>query len=130
MRVTRTDLTLLNLRSFLDFRQIWPTTLIVLVLVAAIVMYLNGVPSAPKDWFALLLGGLVGGLAAHCVGMILSLLSVALMSDRTSGALGTHDYEFTDEGLVERTLANVTVLRGDRSSFSALRNQRRSIPAG
>lgn len=109
--VTRTDLAALNLRTFVGFRRTWLTVLIVLLLVVAVAVYGSGVPSTTRDWFVLVLGGLIGGLAAHCVGLILSLLWVALMSGRAPGVLGTHEYVFTDEGLVERTSANETLMK-------------------
>lgn len=110
MRVTtnlsKKDLIRFNLTILPKLRSTYVGILSITICVFVFICWKNGFPQTQKNWIALIIGSLAGGLFGMFVGVVFSLISVLLMSSSKNGVLGEHEYTLTPEGLHEKTSAN------------------------
>jgi hypothetical protein len=111
VNLSRGDLVSLNVRSFLTLRQILPTLIVVSALVVAFIGFTRGLPTTPWNWFALALAASGGAIGALLVGFLLSIGWIFFAASKAPGILGLHEYAFLEDGLVERTQANETLIK-------------------
>jgi hypothetical protein len=109
--ITRADLARFALRMFPRVWSNWIMWFVVAIGIVAYVVFKHGVPVTTRQWTALAMASIVGASAALLVGLLLSLLAIWLGSDVHNGVLGKHDFLFTDRGLIERTIANETLIK-------------------
>ena len=109
--LTRSDLMAFTARWLTGWRRIWPKLLVMFLLVAAYVIYKDGIPQTPRNWLALLVGGVGGGIGALLVGLLFGMLGVVLHASKMPGILGRHEYSFVPDGLLEKTDANETLIK-------------------
>lgn len=111
VEITRLDLMRFNLHTFLSVRRLWPTFAIVGASVIGYVFIRHGVPNSPWNWFALILAVVGGATGAVLVGFLVSSLWVLIASSSAPGILGIHHYTFRDDGLLEQSSANETLIK-------------------
>lgn len=113
MRVTvnikKMDLVRFNLAILPISRSTYVTLLVTAILVFAYICWRHGVPQSSRNWIAALVGSLAGGFSGLLLGVFFSIISIFNMSTSENGILGEHEYTLTDEGLHEKTSANVGV---------------------
>ena len=109
--LTRSDLVSLHIRLSIRHKSTWIYWLVVAVLIAAVIAYQKGVPTTPRNWMAMLVAVVVGSSAAIAVGFVLSTMSIIFMSKQSNGILGRHTYTIRDDGLLEQTRANETLVK-------------------
>jgi hypothetical protein len=98
-------------RWLTSWPQIWRPFLVMFALVAALVLYKHGIPNTGWNWFSLVLAGVGGGIGGLLFGLIFALLGVILHAGKAPGLLGTHEYSFVADGLMEKTDANETLIK-------------------
>lgn len=109
--ITRADLARFALRMFPRIRSNWVTWFVVAIGIVAYVVFKHGVPVTSRQWTVLAVASVVGASSALLLGLLLSLLTIWRGSDVYNGVLGKHEFFFTDGGLVERTIANETLIK-------------------
>jgi hypothetical protein len=111
VNLTRSDLLAFTFRWLTSWPQIWRPFLVIFALVAAFVLYKHGIPKTAWNWFSLVLAGVGGGIGGLLFGLIFALLGVILHARKAPGLLGTHEYSFVPDGLMEKTDANETLIK-------------------
>lgn len=111
VNLTRRDLIEISLRSLLTMRHAGRTFVVVCSLVAVYIFYTRGVPTSSWNWFALLVAGVGGAIGALAIGFCMSVLGVLMFSGKAPGVLGLHEYTFVEDGLLEKTDANETLIK-------------------
>ena len=71
----------------------------------------NGLPESYEQWKIVVIGSVSGGFLATLTYFIWCIVSVLIVSKESNGLLGKHEYEVTEEGLFEKTIANETLNR-------------------
>jgi hypothetical protein len=74
-------------------------------------LYATAFRTTPWNWFALSLAAVGGATGAVLVGFIVSSVSVLIVSSAAPGLLGIHRYTFRDDGLLEQTSGNETLIK-------------------
>jgi hypothetical protein len=120
--VTRRDIAALNVRYITDIRRSRATLLIVFAAVMVFVWRQHGLPGDLIGWGSLVLSGLLGCVGALLASLLFSLAYIATAPSLGAGVLGAHTYAFTDNGLLETTSANETLIKwGGAQSVSERR---------
>jgi len=109
--LTRRELLNFNVRRLFHWRSVGPTFLILFAAVVGWVSFQHGLPHSGRDWFALIIGGAGGAVAAFALLYLISLLRVLLLAGRVPGGLGRHEFTFVSDGLLEKTDANETLTK-------------------
>ncbi|MBN7818677.1 YcxB family protein [Bowmanella yangjiangensis] len=109
--ISRMDLIKFNLR-FLPFAPItYKYFGIVALFIFSYVLWSKGVPTSFERWKILIVGSLIGGFFATVFYFGWCVVSILFLSKESNGVLGEHEYEITEDGLFERTIANETLNR-------------------
>lgn len=109
--ITRGDLVRFTIRMVPRVRSNWITWLVVAAGIVFYVVLRNGWPTNSRQWAVLSVAAIVGASAAILVGLLLSLLTILFRSNVHNGILGRHEFTFNDQGLVEHTSANETLIK-------------------
>jgi hypothetical protein len=113
MRVTtnikRLDLIKFNLRFISSAPGTYKLFIFVVLAIFAYISWSKGLPDSWRDWKILLLGSFSGGIVAVILSSLTCILSILSMSKTSNGILGEHEYEISEHGLSEKTIANESI---------------------
>jgi YcxB-like protein len=109
--LTRSDLMSFSFRWLTKWPQLWEPFVVIFVLVVAYLLYKHGLPEDGRKWFSFVMAGAGGGIVGLILGVVFALLGVRLNAGKVPGLLGTHEYSFTPDGLLEKTQANETLIK-------------------
>jgi hypothetical protein len=107
--ITRKDLVKFNLRFIASSRSTYKLFLFVVIGVFGYLCWSKGFPDSNLDWKATLIGSIAGGVIAVVFNFVTCIISILMMSKKSNGILGKHEYELTQEGLIEKTIANESI---------------------
>ena len=107
--ITRKDLVKFNLRFIASSSATYKLFLFVVIAVFGFLCWSKGFPDTSLDWKATLIGSIVGGVIAVFFNFFTCIISILMMSKKSNGILGKHEYELTQEGLIEKTIANESI---------------------
>lgn len=86
--------------------KVW---LIWTAVVLALLAFVRGVPTSQTDLLVLTISAAGGALLSVSISLAFTLLRVRRAIKLGDGILGDHDYEITEQGLLERTSVNETL---------------------
>jgi hypothetical protein len=109
--ITKLDLLKFNLRFIPTAPFTYKYFAIISTAIFAYITFSRGLPESPEKWGILIAGSFIGGFLATLVYFSWCIVSILFVSKTSNGILGKHEYEVTDEGLFEKTIANETLNR-------------------
>ncbi len=109
--VTRADLARMTIGLSIRHRSTYITWLVLAMIVIALVIVWKGLPQNLSSWVDLLLSASIGATAGILVSFLFCLTSILFMTSKSVGVLGRHTYEVRDDGLLETTVANETLIK-------------------
>jgi hypothetical protein len=111
VELTRYDLLVVTMRVSVRHSSTWIGWLVLAALVAAVVLFKNGIPDTPRNSIALVLASAGGATAGIAIGFLFSTISIIFGSKQWHGVLGRHTYTLRESGLLEQTQANETLVK-------------------
>ena len=109
--LTRRDLMSFSFRWLIKWPQLWKPFVLIFALVVGYLLFKHGVPESGRKWFTLVVAGAGGGIGGLILGILFALLGVRMNAGKMPGLLGVHEYSFTQDGLLEKTQANETLIK-------------------
>jgi hypothetical protein len=111
VNISRSDLLKVNIGASAKHISTWIGLGFSIAVFASLPLWQYGLDAVMHRWGVWLAIAFGGGIGAWLVLMLLSFACLLLMTRRGDGILGEHIYTVTDNGLVESTVANETLLR-------------------
>ncbi len=111
VNITMGDLIRFNAVEFARPRRLLAYLAAIALMIGAFLIAKHGWPQSSRNWFALAAGMLGGGIGGMLLMLLYGTLTIFFMASRIPGLLGRHDYEFTENGLIEHTSVNETLIK-------------------
>ena len=111
VELSRADLLRIHVGLTLRHRSTFIGWLVLTILVAVSIFVSSGVPTTTRAWTVLAVSMVLGATFAIVVGLIWTCVYILISSRPGNGVLGEHLYTLKDEGLLEQTQANETLIK-------------------